>query len=65
MNEDDDITELTELLAEKVSGVSSPANGASWLVLKSAADMPHAPRSAAGCECAFCVAQLGPTEEQN
>lgn len=32
----EDITEITEFLAEKVSGVASPANGASWLVLKAA-----------------------------
>jgi hypothetical protein len=35
---DDDITELVVLDAQKVSAVASPANGADWLVLKSAAD---------------------------
>lgn len=37
---DDEITELTELAAEKVSGVGTPANGTPFLVLKAAATPP-------------------------
>ena len=33
----DDVTELVELNATKVSGVSAPANGTPWLLLKAAA----------------------------
>lgn len=42
----DQITELLELDATAVSGVTSPANGASWLVLKAAASE--------GEECSTC-----------
>lgn len=33
-----EVTELTELSAEKVSGVGAPANGTPWLLLKAASD---------------------------
>ena len=42
MDNDDDVTELSELYAEKVSGVSRPANGTPWLVLKASNYDPDA-----------------------
>jgi septum formation inhibitor MinC len=46
---DTEITELDELIAEKVSGVETPANGTPFLVLKAAAE-PDSPEAKAAEE---------------